>query len=315
MLGSTSADDSPWLTHQANRRKQLWSLLGDLPWQHQPKPPQQVKTETKPGYQLEHLLLDLNGQEPVPAYLLLPEKRQPRAPALLYLHAHGGNYPRGKNELLEGCSVLPAYAPVLAELGIVTLCIDSWCFGQRASQNQQQGEWDTFKLMLWLGQVLWGMIIFDDVRSLDYLASRPEVDPKRLGVFGLSMGSTRGWWLAALDPRVQLCIDLCCLTDFQELIRTKNLKGHGIYYYVPKLLKQFQTADINELIVPRRRLSLNGRNDLLTPPVGVEKIRDHLLPLYRQHGREADCRIELFNCGHEETPQMRALVRSWLAEL
>ena len=109
----------------------------------------------------------------------------------------------------------------------------------------------------------------------------------------------------------KLCVDLCCLTDFEELIKIDNLAGHGMYYYVPRLLKHFQTADINELIVPRPHLSLNGRKDRLTPPAGVERMRDHVLPLYRQYGREEDCRIELFDCGHEETPEMRGLVLEW----
>lgn len=301
--------------HQEKRRKELWGLLGELPWKHQPQPAQLIKTEQHPGYKLEHLVLDLNGQEPVPAYLLLPEKRAAKAPGLLYLHAHGGTYPIGRQELLDGRTVLPAYATTLAELGIVTLAIDAWCFGNRASQNKQQGEWDTFKSMLWQGQVLWGGMVFDDFRSMDYLAQRPEVDPTRIGAFGLSMGSTRAWWLAALDPRVKLCIDLCCLTDYDELLRTKHLKGHGIYYYVPKLLKHFSAAQINELIVPRLHLSLNGRQDALTPPAGVEKIRDHLLPLYRQHGKVEDCRMELFDCGHQETPAMRNIILEWLKGL
>jgi cephalosporin-C deacetylase-like acetyl esterase len=63
--------------------------------------------------------------------------------------------------------------------------------------------------------------------------ARPEVDPRAVGVFGMSMGATKAWWLAALDPRIRLCLDLCCLTDFDELIKADNLKGHGIYYYVP----------------------------------------------------------------------------------
>jgi len=317
LMNTTIAAKStePFAQYQEKRRKELWGLLGDLPWQHAPKPAQTVKVEEHPTFMLEHLVLDLNGQEPVPAYLLIPKKRKEKAPGLLYLHAHGGSYPLGRSELLNGRKVLPAYAKSLAEMGIVTLAIDSWCFGDRASQNKQQGEWDTFKSMLWLGQVLWGMIVFDDVRSLDYLSKRPEVDPARIGAFGLSMGSTRAWWLAALDPRINLCIDLCCLTDFDELMVTRNLKGHGIYYYVPKLLKHFSTSQINELIVPRRHLSLNGSKDALTPPKGVEKIRDHLLPLYREHGQEKDCRIELFDCGHEETPAMRALVHEWLQQL
>ena len=68
---------------------------------------------------------------------------------------------------------------------------------------------------------------------------------------------------------------------------------------MPSLLKHFQSAKINELIVPRAHLSVNGRKDPLTP-AGVEKIRDYLLPLDRKHRKEADYRIELFDIGHCE---------------
>jgi len=298
---------------QQKRRRELWRLLGDLPLNHRPQAPKLLKTEKGPGYTLEHLTLDLNGLEPVPALLLIPDKRQPRAPGMLYIHWHGGTYPTGKDELLTGRKVLPAYAPVMAEKGIVTLAIDSWCFGERMhDKDGRNGEWDAFKHMLWQGRVLYGMMLFDEFRAVDYLVSRPEVDPNRIGAFGLSMGATKAWWLAALDPRIKLCIDLCCLTDFDELIKINNLKGHGIYYYVPSLLKHFSTAQINELIVPRAHLSLNGRRDLLTPPAGVERVRDYLQPLYQRYGKADDCRIELFDCGHEELPEMRQLVLAWL---
>lgn len=83
---------------------------------------------------------------------------------------------------------------------------------------------------------------------------------------------------------------------------------------MPSLLKHFQTHEINELIVPRAHLSLNGRRDHLTPPSGVERIRDHLLPLYEKYGRTRDCRVELFDCKHEELPEMREIILSWLDE-
>jgi hypothetical protein len=137
------------------------------------------------------------------------------------------------------------------------------------------------------------------------------VDPDRIGSFGLSMGSTKSWWLAALDPRVSLCVDLCCLTEYKDLIKSGHIGNHSIYYYVPSLLKHFQAQDINELIVPRPHLSLNGRKDWLTPPAGVERIRDHLLPLYAKFGRKEDCRIELYDCSHLEIPEMRQLVSQW----
>jgi len=310
-IGEVSGQD--FASAQERRRKELWGLLGDLPWQHKPGPAKLISTEKHDGYTLERLVLDLNGEEPVPALLLIPEKLQKRAPGLLFIHWHAGMYGLGKEELLRGVEAQPAYAPVCAEKGLVTLAIDSWCFGERQHEKDGHvGEEDAFKLMLWKGQVLFGMMLFDELRALDYLASRPEVDPQRLAVFGMSMGATKAWWLAALDTRVKLCIDVCCLTDFEELIKAHSLSEHGIYYYVPSLLKNFQTAQINELIVPRAHLSVNGRLDRLTPPIGVEKIRDYLLPLYRAHGNERDLHIELFDCEHVELPAMRTLILDWM---
>jgi hypothetical protein len=65
--------DEAFSTFQARRRQELWSLLGDLPWAHKPGPAKLVKTEKHDGYTLERLVLDLNGIEPVPALLLIPD--------------------------------------------------------------------------------------------------------------------------------------------------------------------------------------------------------------------------------------------------
>jgi dienelactone hydrolase len=309
-------DSHSFHSYQEKRREQLWGLLGDLPWNHSPGPARLVSQEEHEGYTLERLLLDLNGTEDVPAILLIPKKRAARAPGLLYIHWHGGMYELGKEQLLRGVTAQPAYAPICAEKGIVTLAIDSWCFGERKHERDgSEGEQTAFKLMLWRGQVLFGMMMFDEFRAVDYLASRPEVDATRIGALGMSMGATKAWWLTALDPRVKVCMDVCCLTDFEELIRTHGIKEHAIFYYVPSLLKSFQTADINELIVTRVRLSVNGRLDPLTPPAGVEKIRDRLMPLYAKYGKETDCRIDLFDCGHIELPVMREMILEWMGRL
>jgi dienelactone hydrolase len=311
--GLAAPGETAFSVYQQRRRDDLWGLLGDLPWQHQPAPPKVISKEEHDQYTLERLVLDLNGVEPVPAVLLIPKRIKRPAPGLLFIHWHAGMYGLGKEQLVLGTSVQPAYAPVLAEMGIVTLAIDSWCFGERQHDSVGvRGEQDAFKLMLWRGQVLWGMMMFDEYRALSYLASRPEVDAQRLGATGMSMGSTKAWWLAALDPRVRLTIDICCMTDFDSLIAAHGLNHHGVYYFVPSLLKEFDTTAINELIVPRPHLSVNGRKDQLAPAIGVEKVRDNLLPLYRQYGREEDCHVELFDCGHQELPEMRSLIVDWL---
>jgi hypothetical protein len=88
---TAAASLSDFSSHQAERRQKLWSLLGELPAPHVPSARVLNTTETS-TFTLEHLELDLNGFEPVPALLLVPHRRRARAPGLLYTHAHGGTY-------------------------------------------------------------------------------------------------------------------------------------------------------------------------------------------------------------------------------
>ncbi len=292
------------------RRRQLYELLGDLPDRKRNISAEKVSEEEGPGYFLEKLRLDLNGLEIVPAYFVRPKKNGGRLPVVLYNHAHGGDYKLGKDELIKGRSALqmPPYADVLTGLGYCALCMDTWVFGERAVRS----EMDMFKEMLWKGKVLWGMMVYDSLRGIDYLISRPEVDPKRISTLGLSMGSTMAWWVAALDTRVKACVDICCLTDFDALMTANGLSGHGIYYYVPRLLKYFSTSQINALIAPRAHLSLAGDLDKLTPPDGLDKIDRELKKAYAETGHPEAWKLLRYPVGHQETPEMRKEIISFL---
>ena len=175
-------------------------------------------------------------------------------------------------------------------------------------------ELDTFKDMLWKGQVLWGMMVYDTLRGLDYLLSRPDVDTARVGTLGMSMGSTQAWWTAALDPRLKLCVDICCLTDYQALIETNNLKGHGVYYFVPSLLKHFTTAQINSLIAPRPHLATAGMRDALTPAAGLDRIDLELKGVYGKLGKPGNWKLLRYDVGHAEPPEMRRDIMTFLRE-
>jgi dienelactone hydrolase len=290
-------------------RELLYSLLGDLPDRNRKIGARVLAVEERPAYVLERLVLDLNGIEEVPAYFVRPRQAAGRMPAVLYHHAHGGDYKLGKDEFLKGRAAIhnPPYAELLTSMGYCGLCCDTWVFGERAVRT----EMDAFKEMLWNGRVLWGMMVYDSIRALDYLMARPEVDPRRVGTAGLSMGSTMAWWLAALDERVVSTVDICCLTDFQALIETRNLQGHGIYYYVPSLLKHFTTARINALIAPRPHLSLAGNLDALTPPAGLERIDRELKQVYSAAGRPENWKLLRYEVGHQETAEMRAEIVSF----
>ena len=291
-------------------RAKLYSLLGELP--ERGISSRILKSADCGGYLLDTLALDLNGLEEVSAYFVRPKDKQGRLPTVLFNHSHGGHYELGKDELIRGVSCLqdPPYAEELTRLGCNVLCIDHWCFGERSGRKESE----TFKEMLWNGQVLWGMMVYDSLRALDYLASREDVDADRLGTIGISMGSTMAWWLAALDTRVKVCVDICCLTDFQTLVKQRGLDHHSIYYYVPGLLKHFSTAGINSLIAPRPHLSLAGLSDVLTPPEGLDRIDEELRAVYEGKGAPENWHLSRHRTGHQETASMRREILAFLSK-
>jgi dienelactone hydrolase len=294
--------------HEA--RKRLYDLLGDLPERLRLVSGSVISKEKHNGYMLEKLTLDLNGVEPVPAYFVRPFGARKPTPCILYNHAHGGNYVLGKDELLNGQDAMqmPPYAKALTSLGYSALCIDHWAFGERRGRKESE----IFKDMLWHGRVMWGMMVYDSLKAVDYITSRPDCDPDRIGTLGLSMGSTMAWWTAALDERIRVCVDICCLTDYQAMIESRGVDWHSIYYFVPSLLNHFTTSSINALISPRPHLGLAGNYDTLTPAAGLDRIDAELKEVYRSEGVPERWRLIRSNTGHFETAYMRAEILAFL---
>ncbi len=297
---------------QAESRKKLYSLLGELPDRNRQISARVLETAEYKYYFLETLILDLNGIEEVPAYFTRAKNGNRKLPAILFNHSHGGQYDRGKNEFIKGNSYMqnPPYAEFLAKAGFNALSIDHWCFGERHEKDESE----VFKEMLWNGQVLWGMMVYDSIRAIDYLVSREDVDSSRIGTLGMSMGSTMAWWLAALDTRVKICIDICCLTDFHELIKNRGLDHHGIYYYVPSLLKHFSASDINALIAPRAHFALAGSLDPLTPLEGLNMINANMKKVYANMNASDKWKLFISETAHVETMEMRNLICQFLAK-
>jgi dienelactone hydrolase len=294
----------------ATRRAELYGLLGQLPDRQRPVSGEKLGEAERDGYILETWRFDLNGIEPVPAYVARPKGLAGRAPGVIFCHSHGGGYTIGKQEFIEGRSYLQPtpYAKALTDLGYVAICIDAWVFGERSHTT----ELDMFKGMLWKGQVLWGMMVYDSLRAVDVFVQRADVDPSRLATLGMSMGSTAAWWLAALDARMKVCVDINCLTDFQALIDDKGLSRHGVYYYVPSLLTHFSTAQINELIAPRAHLALAGLRDKLTPVAGLDRVDAYLKQVYAAHGHPERWSLLRYDVEHQETLEGRQAVLAFL---
>ncbi len=318
------ATPDAWQTQRSEIRATLNGLLGDLPPRPPPSSFQVIAKEDKGGHTLETIRFDNGAGEIVKGHLLVPKTAtaQSKAPAILYCHWHGGQYDIGKDELLQTNATPVAPGPALAEAGFVVLGIDGPCFGERngcgpdgPQQKDGSGEMSAAKFHLWAGRTLWGMILRDDLSALDYLCSRPEVDAQRIGVTGISMGSTRSWWIMALDDRPRAAVCVACMTRCEELIRAGMLKAHGIYYFVPGMLKHFDTEAVIALAAPRPMLFMTGDQDGGSPVEGVKRLGEVVGQVYALHGDDAKSRFENAiypGVGHVYLPEMWERTVQWM---
>jgi hypothetical protein len=155
------------------------------------------------------------------------------------------------------------------------------------------------------------MMVRDEQCLLDYLETRPEVDRRRIGATGMSMGCARAGWLAALDDRIRVVAGVACFTRYTELI-AHGLRNHSIYFFTPGVLRHFDTEALHALIAPRPHLELCGDCDGTEPLDGIEVLERKVGEVYRLYGQTAAFRTVVYqHTGHEYLPEMKTEVLAW----
>jgi len=310
-------DAAAWATQRPALREKVLASLGDLP--PRPKNPQArlISFEERPGFRLEKITIDNAAGNDITAMMLIPDGLKNPAPAILWLHSssydHTDLLSPNRNGGAEPLGVS------LVKHGYVVLGLDNWWHGDRrgtgpagAKETDNNEQQSLFKLNLWLGRTLWGMFVRDDQIALDYLCTRPEVDAKRIGATGMSMGSTRAWWLAAVDDRIACTVGVACLTRYSNLIAHGQLRQHGVYYFANGLLKHCDAEGVIALIAPRPYLAVTGELDAGSPADGVRVIEEKVGGVYKALGAAERFRSVLYpETGHVHTPQMREETLKW----
>jgi dienelactone hydrolase len=304
-------------TDRARTRATLLQCLGELPERPDPRKVRVLSREDKGDFMLESIEFHNGVDMVVPGVLAIPKNRKGPAPAIVGMHGHSGS----KNEYLPNPDNPKSLGWMLVQKGFVVAAIDAYFNGDRigkgpAGARLDKGsypqEMSLFKLHLWQGRSLWGMMVRDEQCLIDYLETRPEVDKTRIGATGMSMGCTRAWWLTALDERVQAQVGVACFTRYTELLAHGNLRRHGIYYFVPGVFKHFDTEAIFALSAPRPMLQLSGDQDGGAPTDGIMMLEKKLGAIYRMYGKPENFRSIIYSgTGHEYLPEMRTEMVAW----
>jgi dienelactone hydrolase len=202
------------------RRFFTWSL-GDLP-ERTPLSPRIVGRKQYPGYRLERIIFESRPRHHVTAALYLPEGTPP-FPGVLVPCGHTASGKAG--DTYQQMCIL------LAKSGMAAFCYDPIGQGERVQKLDERGKpairegSTTEHTTAGIGALLVGRQaatyrIWDGMRALDYLASRPEIDPTKLGCTGNSGGGTMTAYLMALDPRIAVAAPSCYITSLSRLFST-----------------------------------------------------------------------------------------------
>ncbi|ADW67853.1 alpha/beta hydrolase family protein [Granulicella tundricola] len=211
---------------QAHVRETMLRLIGPLPTRT-PLNAQVLGTTNLPGVRIEKLLYDSQPNFHVTALLYLPDVPQgTKLPAIVMAPGHS---PAGK----AGDS---PFALAFARAGIAVLSYDPLGQGERLQYpdpasaadhsvpgktlaKQPTGEHGEASLQpILLGETLAKYMLWDGMTAVDYLQTRPEIDPTRIGAFGCSGGGAMTALLGALDPRIAATGTACYITSFDTLL-------------------------------------------------------------------------------------------------
>jgi dienelactone hydrolase len=310
-----------------------------------------IRREDRGDYVQEYLTFQTTPDLRVPAYVLIPKKAKLPAPGIVALHCHGGFYVWGKDKLVEVDDEHPALTEYKQELyqgrsvaselvrrGYVVIIIDAFYWGERRmlldqdppsyrdsrtmtkaevsdfNRRSQQSEQLVARSLFAAGITWPGVLLWDDLRTVDYLASRPEVDAQRLGCVGLSMGGYRSFLLAALDPRIKVAVDVGWMTSFASQIRRHVVNTIGFSFHIAGLYRYMDLPDLAALIAPRALLVINGTKDSLFAPDGVRAAFEKIGACFRKAGASDHQHCRLYDAPHEFNRQMQDEAFAWLAQ-
>jgi fermentation-respiration switch protein FrsA (DUF1100 family) len=234
------------------------------------------------GLTARHFTFATEAQERVPGIMVKPDKPGKRYPAVIALHGTGDS----KEGMLDVVSALAAR-------GFLAVAIDGRYHGERTKSGYDDAIFRAYKTGKdhpFLYDTVW-----DVMRLLDYLETRDDVDPKRIGLIGISKGGMETYLAAAADPRIAVAIPCISVQSFrwalennawqarvgtiqfavENAARSQNATLSAQFvraFYdrvVPGIYSEFDGPSMLPLVAPRPLMVINGDSDSLTPLPGV----------------------------------------------
>ena len=275
--------------------------------------------EQREGYKAKKIEIQLSRYYTVPAYILIPDGKGP-FPAINLLHDHGAHLFIGKEKTIRPLACEDSvvikdaeewsaggyegqfFGDFLARHGYIVLSTDAPMWGERGQkEGPRRDKYDMIAgNMMMYGIDLSAWMTYDDIAATEYLASMPEVDSRRIGCTGWSMGAYRAWMLSALSDRIKAGAAVCWMvtTDEQMSFKYARTENGGFANCFPGLRRWLDYPHVASIACPKPMLFINGSQDKLFPVAGVKKAFQIMHDTWDSQGCGDRLVTELWNMPH-----------------
>jgi len=259
---------------QKRLRAKLTELLGGFPAQSVPLRPQTLEVRDFPGYKREKCVFESRPGALVLGYVLTPREVKAPHATMICVPGHG----RGVDDIVgiddqggdrtDKAGYQHDFALQVVEHGMAAVAIEPMAFGCRRDARTAKKGLGTSACQpsagaaLLLGQTMIGWRVYDVMRTVDWIETRPELDAKRVGLMGISGGGTCTTFASALEPRIKAAMISGYLNTFRDSIGSLS---HCMDNYVPGILNWAEMYDIAGLIAPRPLFVESGERDPIFP--------------------------------------------------
>lgn len=249
----------------------------------------------RPGYRIEKLVFESRPGFSVTAHLYIPDGAEGRKlPVIVNPHGHWGfkkNEPTVQSRLIGQ-----------ALRGYLAIVVDSPGFsfeGDRRIERRSAGTHDDLRLILG-SQNATSVYVWDLMRTLDLLATRPEADMSRIGLTGASGGGLATMWAFAAEPRFACAASVVYASSLEV-----NPNNGCLCNHVPGSLSLGDRADVLALRAPAPVLIIGAEEDSEFPAAGMRLTGDKLRRLWGLYGKADDAWLQVFPGGHDYSRPMR----------
>lgn len=294
-------------TELEERRKRLrqavLDALGSLPREPAPLEARTIGELRHPDYRIEKVVFQTQPDVWVSSTLYVPVPAMGRLPTVLAVHGH---WPWARRD-----PVVQARCLGLVKLGFVVLAVDAFGAGERYMEPGRSTYHGALcGAALWpAGMTLLGQQVYENRRALDYLRSRPEVDPDRIGITGASGGGNQSLYAGALDERIRAVVPVCGISKYQAYLRAACC----VCEVLPGALRFAELGDVLSLVAPRALLVLSATKDAyqFSSPVAEESVQ-RAEPIFRLLGVPDKIVHRTFDSGHDYNQPMREAMYGWM---